>query len=224
MNEKAESPYVKLAWVLFFSIWMAYLESAIVVYLRQLYYPDGFSFPIKHILQPIAVIELFREVATIFMLLTISFLTGKNGWARLAYFMFSFGAWDIWYYIWLKIFINWPESLLTWDLLFLIPVPWSGPVIAPVIVSVSLIVVAIIVLNLEHRGINFWLTKGEKSLLVCAALLIFLSFLWQALTILKLEVPTAYPWEFLLIGEVIGIVILIHAIRRLRANQLSLES
>ena len=58
----------------------------------------------------------------------------------LAGFMISFGVWDIFYYVFLRLLIGWPESLMTWDLLFLLPVPWVGPVIAPVLVSLSMIV------------------------------------------------------------------------------------
>lgn len=212
----AKPLYFKLAWVLFFGICMAYLESAVVVYLRKLYYPNGFNFPIQFIPVPMAMIELGREAATVFMLLAIAFLTGKKAWTRLAYFMFSFGVWDIWYYIWLKIFLNWPESLLTWDLLFLIPVPWSGPVIAPVIVSVSLIAGAILVLYLESQGIEFKLTRKEWQILIIAPAVIFISFILEAPKVLRLEAPSVYHWELLFIGEVIGITILLRAIRRTR--------
>ncbi len=106
---------------------MAYLESAIVVYLRLLYYPEGFIFPIKIIPNEIFLIELGRELATIFMLASISFLIGARFVDRFSYFLFAFGVWDIFYYVWLKLFINWPDSLLTDDLLFLIPVPWISP-------------------------------------------------------------------------------------------------
>ncbi len=201
-------------WVAFFALWMAYLESAVVVYLRELYYPAGFSFPIKLIPTCIAVIELGREVATIFMLLSIAFLAGRKAWTRLAYFMLAFGVWDIWYYIWLKIFLNWPPSLLTWDLLFLIPVPWSGPVLAPVLVSLALIAGAGTVLYLESRGKTFRLTGMEWGMLVAAALFIFSSFILEAPAILHGAVPTEYRWELFGLGEILGIIVLLRAFRR----------
>ena len=142
-----------ILWVCFFAVWMAYLESAVVVYLRELYFPEGFSFPIKIMPLTLSLIEIGREVATIFMLLSIAYLSSKKSWSRFAYFMIAFGIWDIWYYIWLKIFLNWPSSLLTWDLLFLIPVPWVGPVLAPVIVSVSLVGAGVLILFLQENGI-----------------------------------------------------------------------
>ena len=133
----------------------------------------------------------------------------------MAYFMFCFGVWDIWYYVWLKIFLNWPESLLTWDLLFLIPAPWAGPVLAPVIVSLSLIIGAIVVLYLEARGITFQLTKWEWIILVIAPILIFISFILEAPIVLKPDIPTFYHWELLIVGEIIGVAILVKAVRRL---------
>jgi hypothetical protein len=37
-----------IIWLAVFSMAMGYLESAVVVYLRKLYYPDGFKFPLAH--------------------------------------------------------------------------------------------------------------------------------------------------------------------------------
>nr|MBC8205040.1 hypothetical protein [FCB group bacterium] len=141
-----------LLWLLIFSIAMAYLESAVVVYLRMLYYPDGFTFPIVLIETRTALIELGREAATIVMLYGVARLTYKKALHRFCAFMFCFGVWDICYYFWLYVFLKWPPGLLTWDILFLIPVPWLGPVIAPVIVSISMIVSAVIIIKIEERG------------------------------------------------------------------------
>lgn len=215
MNKKTKPFIHKLAWVFFFAVWMAYLESAVVVYLREIYYPEGFFFPIKLIPLPMALIELGREAATIFMMLAVAFIAAKKAWTRMAYFMFCFGVWDIWYYAWLKIFLNWPESLLTWDLLFLIPVPWAAPVLAPVIVSLSLITGAVVILYMEDRGIIFQLTKWEWIILVVAPVLIFISFILEAPIVLKPGIPAFYHWELLIVGEIIGVVILVKAVHRL---------
>ena len=142
----------KIFAVLIFSIAMAYLESAIVVYLRLLYYPEGFVFPIKIIPDEIFLIELGRELATIFMLASISFLIGIRFVDRFSYFLFAFGVWDIFYYLWLKIFINWPDSLFADDLLFLIPMPWISPVLAPIVISIIFIITSLIVLNFHLKG------------------------------------------------------------------------
>ena len=58
------------------------------------------------------------------MLATVGSAAGRTAVGKFAFFLFLFGVWDIFYYIWLKVFLHWPASLLTWDVLFLIPVPW----------------------------------------------------------------------------------------------------
>ena len=86
-------------------------------------------------------IELGRELATLVMLMSIALVVGKKRWERYGWFLFLFGVWDIWYYIWLKLTVDWPSSLFDWDILFLIPVPWISPVIAPVLIAFSMAVI-----------------------------------------------------------------------------------
>ena len=95
-----------------FAVAMAYLEAAVVVYLRKLYYPDGFSFPLKLIPESIIFIEIGREVATLVMLSSIAWIMAKWRWERFGWFLFVFGIWDIFYYFWLKVLVNWPSSIL----------------------------------------------------------------------------------------------------------------
>ncbi|CAN5476760.1 hypothetical protein BH10BAC1_BH10BAC1_14060 [soil metagenome] len=129
-------PIIKtIIWLTVFSIAMGFLETSIVVYLRKLYYPAGFEFPLVPVPIDIATTEFWREVATIIMLIGAGVMAGKNATQRFVFFLYSFAIWDIFYYVFLKLLRNWPESLFTWDILFLIPVPCVGPVIAPCIVS-----------------------------------------------------------------------------------------
>ncbi len=139
--------YRTLLAVIIISIAMAALESAVVVYLRALFYPDGFTVALKLIDQRILLIEIAREGATLVMLIGIGGLAGINFKDRFAYFLLSFAVWDIFYYVWLKAFIDWPSSVLEWDILFLIPFTWLGPVLAPVICSVTMILLAIVILR-----------------------------------------------------------------------------
>jgi len=141
-----------LIWASFFAIAIAFVEAAIVVYLRKLYYPGGFGFPLKMIPQSILWIELGRELATIIMLMAVAGLIGHHFRQKLAYFAFLFGMWDIFYYVWLKIYLNWPSFLLEWNVLFLIPLPWVGPVLAPILVSLGLIFSAIVILLFYQKG------------------------------------------------------------------------
>jgi len=215
MEEEKFTLRYKLVWVFFFAVWMAYVESTVVVYLREIYYPDGFAFPIILIPQKMALIELGRELATILMLLSIAFLSARRGWQRFAYFIYAFAVWDIWYYVWLKIFLDWPESLLTWDLLFLIPVPWSAPVLAPVIVSFSFIAAALLILYFENKAIRFHLKKWEWVLFISSPILIFISFIIDAPEIMKQGIPDFFHWELLLIGEFMAGLALFQGAKRL---------
>ena len=207
-------------WVFFFGVAMAYLESAVVVYLREIYYPEGFQFPIKIIPAKMGLIEIGREAATLVMLLAVAFIAAKSRWARFAFFMFLFGVWDIWYYIWLKVFLNWPQSLLTWDLLFLIPVPWVGPVLAPIIVSISLIVGALVILMLEDRGIQLTMKKWEWLVFLAIPVIIFISFILEAPIVLREQLPRVYHWELLAIAEILGIVIFLRFLKRFREHSM----
>ncbi len=132
----------RLTWLGIYATVMAFVESAVVVYLRLHYYPGGFRFPMRMIPEWVGAIEIGREVATLVMLLAVSVLAGEDRWERFLGFCFSFGVWDIFYYIWLWVFLQWPPSLFTFDVLFLIPVVWVGPVLAPVIVAVLLVLSA----------------------------------------------------------------------------------
>jgi hypothetical protein len=159
-----------------FSVAMGFFEAAVVIYLRQLYYPEGFKFPLSTISSGIAAVELLREAATIIMLLTIGIIAGKNFVQRFSFFIFCFGVWDIFYYVFLKLFLDWPASLFTWDILFLIPVPWIGPVIAPCILSVTMITLSMILLNYSERAIHLTVNKKEWALFIVGALIVILSF------------------------------------------------
>ena len=109
--------------LIIFSIAMGFLEAIVVVYIREIYYPQGFQFPLKEFPQWIIVIELIREICTLLMLGTVAWISGQTFLQRFSVFIFIFGIWDIFYYIALKLFLNWPDSILTWDILFLIPLP-----------------------------------------------------------------------------------------------------
>ena len=129
-----------------FSIAMGFMESSVVVYLREILYPGGFDFPLAPINLHLAITELIREAATLIMLLTIGIIAGRTASERFAWFIFSFAIWDLFYYIFLKLLLGWPESLLTWDILFLIPITWVGPVISPVLVALTMILLAVIII------------------------------------------------------------------------------
>jgi hypothetical protein len=127
--------------VVAYAIAMAWVESAVVYYLRFMmdriepHQKDPFP-----IIGGFGWVELIREFSTVVMLLTVGLLAGRNWRARIGYFVIGFGMWDIFYYVFLKVICGWPHSLLDWDILFLLPIPWWGPVLAPVLISLLMIV------------------------------------------------------------------------------------
>ncbi|MBU4200231.1 MAG: hypothetical protein KKG09_02325 [Verrucomicrobia bacterium] len=120
----------------FFSIAMGYLESVVVTYLRTILTrrPDWLM------------IEISREAATLVMLVSFAFVSGKNAVQRTGFFLLSFGIWDIVYYLGLKIWLRWPSSLLTMDTLFYIPCKWASPVYIPVLFSLLMIILGILLI------------------------------------------------------------------------------
>jgi hypothetical protein len=110
------------------------------------------------------------------MLLAIGILTGKTNLQRFLYFLFIFAIWDIIYYVALKLFLNWPASFFTWDILFLIPIPWIGPVIAPVICSITMIYFSLGILKREEIGFVARLSTFDWISVIAGATIIFISF------------------------------------------------
>jgi hypothetical protein len=122
--------------VVVFAVGMAWVEAACVYYLRAMvdrvepYQPN--PLPMRGGLEHV---ELAREAATLVMLLAVGTLAGRTWRTRLGYAAIAFGVWDIFYYVFLRLICDWPKSLLDWDVLFLIPLPWWGPVLAPVCIA-----------------------------------------------------------------------------------------
>lgn len=138
-----------LPWMTAFAVAMGFLEAAVVVYLRQLYYPKGFEFPLASIDLRIALTELVREACTLVMLLAPGALLSRSRGVRFAWFCYCFGVWDLFYYVFLKAILGWPADLSTWDVLFLLPVVWVGPVWAPCLISGGLIAIGVLWLRRE---------------------------------------------------------------------------
>ena len=181
MNYKLKQ---NLFFIFIYAIAMGFLEAIIVVYLRTIYYPAGFYFPIVIMSQKLLSAELLREICTLIMLFAIAFIAGQNKMQRLSYFLFSFAIWDIFYYIGLKILLDWPPSLLTWDILFLLPITWLGPVLAPIICSISMIILSLTILFIQNAKKNFKLQIFEWGFIITGALLTFITFIWEYAKIL----------------------------------------
>jgi hypothetical protein len=139
MPANAMGNKLRLACIVAYSVAMAYVEAAVVVYLRRIYYPEGFVLTLGPMDTGILRTEIGREVATIVMILGVSLVSYAGRLKRLGAFLLIFGIWDIFYYVFLKILLNWPESFKTKDVLFLIPSPWILPVFLPMSASVLMI-------------------------------------------------------------------------------------
>jgi hypothetical protein len=195
----------KIFWIAIFAVAMAFVESAVVVYLRAIFYPDGFQLPLRTITDYKIIVEIFREVATIFMLMSVAFLAGKGRWERFAWFLLSFGVWDIFYYVWLKVLVDWPSSLFTWDILFLIPLPWIGPVIAPLSVSFMIIIFSVLITRLIHNGHDFKPAASSYIFAISAIAVLLYSFMHDTGATLHQQIPKPYRYGLLITGDILFI-------------------
>lgn len=134
------------ALVLFFAACMAFVEAAVVVYLRRLL-GEVAIFPMKDLPPPLLAVEVAREAATIGMLAAVALLSARGGLRRMGIFLFAFAAWDVFYYLWLLVTIGWPKGVSDWDVLFLIPAPWVGPVWSVLLICAGMIAFAVLYLR-----------------------------------------------------------------------------
>ena len=204
-----------------FAIAMGLLESAVVIYLREIMYPEGFSFPLAPIHPHLAFTEILREMATLIMLLTVGFLAGKTISQRFAWFVFSFAIWDIFYYIFLWVLIGWPESLMTWDILFLIPITWTGPVLSPLLVTLVMILFSMVILVSSEKDAAVHIKIQEWSLMIIGSLIVVIAFTTdyvkhmltrfsfvelfnvrdqELIDIAQQYIPDSFPWFIFLAG------------------------
>jgi hypothetical protein len=187
-----------LAWVIVFGIAFGFVESSVVVYLRALYYPEGFHLPLKLMHHQHLVTEVAREAATIVMLVAAAMIAGSKAWERFGYFLVAFGIWDVFYYVWLKALIRWPYSLTDWDVLFLIPLPWIGPVIAPLLVSVFMIAYGSMIVLRMSAGEYFSPRFPSWILSISATIVLLYSFISDIGATTQGQSPVEYRYELLI--------------------------
>ena len=205
-----------------YALAMAYVESAVVVYLdAALSVKPEAIFPLRDPASAgnLAWIELGRELATLVMLATVGWLAGRDRIERLAWTAVAFGVWDIAYYGWLWVFVGWPPSLGTWDLLFLVPVPWVGPVWSPVVVSVALVGFGLAAARQRRLGRPIDLTPRLAAGAVAGGLIVILSFTIDAGSIIAGGVPTSFPWPVFATGMAVAAACAATALRRSPVNR-----
>ncbi len=190
-----------------FAVAMAYVEAGVVVYLRRALGVADLMRDIPALDPQIALTELGREAATLVMLLAAGWAAGRGWQARSGFALFAFGVWDIFYYVWLRVLIGWPTSLLEPDLLFLIPLPWWGPVLSPLLVAGLCALVGALMVRCDDRGQRVRLRGPEWVALSVSILIVLYVFMADALLMLPATAedlnqlrPTPFRWTTYLIG------------------------
>jgi hypothetical protein len=188
--------------VVVFAMAMAWVEAASVYYLRAMTdriqpYQEN-PLPVRGVLGQV---ELVREAATLVMLLTTGVLAGRTWRKRLGYTAVAFGVWDVLYYVFLRIICGWPASLLDWDVLFLLPLPWWGPVLAPVLIALLMIVWGTLASqSIDRSGPTSltWTAWGSSWLGVAIALYLFMAdslrTVHEGLDATRRVLPSPFNW------------------------------
>jgi hypothetical protein len=209
-----------------FAIAMAWVESAVVYYLRTMidrinpYQPAPLP-----LIGGLGTAELVREAATLLMLLTLGILAGNSWRSRLGYAAIAFGVWDIFYYIFLKVMCGWPNSLLDWDILFLLPLPWWGPVIAPISIAILMILWGTLVStwpNVQMNG-SAWKPWCLNFMGIFLALYVFMADSLQVagdgMNALRDLLPSYFEWPLFSLALVFMAAPVIHTVIQLRSRK-----
>ena len=211
--------------VVVFAIGMAWVEAASVYYLRvmvdRLQPYQANPLPMNGILEQV---ELVREAATLVMLLTIGLLAGRMGRTRLGYTAIAFGVWDLAYYLFLKVICDWPKSLFDWDVLFLLPLPWWGPVLAPICIALLMIVWGTLIsqhaVRSPPRSVapRFWWRVNWLG--IALALYVFMAdslrAVHEGIEATRTVLPTAFNWPVFVVALALMAAPVAHLAWRMR--------
>jgi hypothetical protein len=119
--------------------------------------------------------------------------------------------WDLAYYAWLKLLMGWPHSLLDWDLIFAAPLPWVGPVLAPLVVAAVMVLAS---------GFFFWRESVGRPIqprplhwvvVLVGGLVVMVSFWLDTRNILASGNPGPFNWPVLIAGLIGGLAGFGHA-------------
>jgi len=209
--------------VVAFAIAMAYLEAAVVVYLRQapgIEHDALFPLRLDDGSGNLGLIEVGREGATLVMIAAVGWLAGSGWVERLAWAAVVFGTWDIAYYGWLWVFVGWPPSPATRDILFLLPVPWVGPVWAPIVVSAALIGFGLLAARRLRRGGTIVVGPWQRVGGLLGGILVAGSFALDAGHILAGGIPQTWAWPLFVAGMALATLAAVTALwPRIRAGR-----
>lgn len=207
-----------------FAIAMAWLEAATVFYIRTLvdrivpYQTD--PLPMNAAL---GTVELWREAATLVMIGTLALLAGCTWRRRAGYAALAFGVWDIFYYVFLRIISGWPRTLLDWDILFLLPLPWWGPVLAPVSIALLMSLWGTLATQSDRRAPSArwtWALAGFGSVLALAVFMVDASrALSDGRKAVLTVLPTTFNWPFFCVALLLMASPVVHHVALLRVKR-----
>jgi hypothetical protein len=217
--------------VVAFAMAMAWVESAVVFYLRSMINRiEPYQANPLPLIGGFGPAELVREAATLVMLLAVGVLAGGTWRSRVGYAAVAFGVWDIFYYVFLRVLCGWPRSLFDWDILFLIPLPWWGPVLAPVLIAALMITWGTLASQLSAPSLpraTEWTCWGLSFLGALTVLSIFMAdtarVSSQGIDAIRNVLPISFPWPLFIVALLLMGAPVIPLLRRARARPSSVS-
>lgn len=217
--------------VVIFSLAMAWLESATVTYLRTLV---GRIDPYQARPLPISIglsqAEVVREAATLIMLFTVGWLAGRSRRSRLGYTLIAFGVWDIFYYVFLVPISGWPQSIFDWDVLFLIPLPWWGPVIAPCLIALMMIIGGTLISQRDQPDRPIWPNRRAWLMNIGGVVIALYVFMADAIRVSSEGVqavrdilPQSFNWPLFITALVLMAAPIVDVSRKIWGRNRSLK-
>lgn len=224
MTDQTTEVLRRLGIAVVFSIAFAYIESAVVVYLRVIFHPHGFTFPLEVFgvtaeAKRLLVTEIGREAATLVLILTSAWLFGQLRQERAAYFLAIFAVWDVFYYVWLKVLLDWPASIMDWDVLFLIPAVWASPVLYPILVSVAMFAFAVAILYHCAHGRPLIVTRADWLGWLVSTGIIVVSFCLGGRRITQADYAESFHVSVFAVGFCLGVGTCARTLLRTRKSQ-----
>jgi hypothetical protein len=196
---------------------MAWVEAASVFYIRALVDRiEPYQANPLPMNDALGNVELLREAATLIMIATLGVLAGRTWRARIGYAALAFGVWDIFYYVFLHLMTGWPRTLLDWDILFLLPLPWWGPVLAPVSIALVMMVWGTLATQSGDGATDARWTLGLAGVGIAVALSVFMIDAWCALpdgrdAVLRV-LPTEFNWPLFCVALLLMALPALHQI------------